>query len=500
MTDSNRSNDCVNSASKDKTKKSGGFVKDTASLVAGNTLAQFITIALTPVITRLFSPEAFGEFSILMALTGPFVAIASLRYHEAIMLPDSNVEAAKLFQLSSVLVFSLTVLLTALIFLFDTQLAEQLNLDAGIYILYSLPILVFLVAMRRVLDAALQRKRMFLRISGAAVSVSVFDRVTSITMGLLGYVSASVLILSKIIGLLSSVIWMFGANKNTEDDGVRDEIASIRGVARRYSNFALYSWSGFVQQLDVMLPTIMLGSIFGVTAAGLFALARRVLIEPVLLVGEALSKTFYQKATQVHRSGSSIADLTVQLVDYLFRWIIPPLAVFACVAPETFTFVFGDEWRLAGNYSVYLIPWFVALFIMQPLMKLFNILEKQKEFAFFAVWKLLGTLIVLVTGVYTQSLELTFALLSTLVVVLTSVRGRWILHQIGVERYSVLPKFLNAVFLAILCVLPLLVIQITVDVPEWLQVVLAGFIVTCYIAYLIITDPRFNQRRKIKKV
>ena len=44
------------------------FVRSVATLMSGNFLAQAITLGAAPIVTRLFSPEEFGLFAIIMAI------------------------------------------------------------------------------------------------------------------------------------------------------------------------------------------------------------------------------------------------------------------------------------------------------------------------------------------------------------------------------------------------------------------------------------------------
>lgn len=475
--------------------KQKNFFFDTAALVGGNAGAQFITVALTPVITRLFSPEAFGEFSVIVACAGPFVAFAGLRYHEAIMLPEKESDASSLFWLSTYLILALTLLVTIVIAFIGTDIANLLEISQAHGLIYFVPVLIFLVSIRRVLDAKLQRARQFKYLAGTSIGVAITDRTVSIGGGLLAYLSASTLVVGRALGLLSSILLMLIAK--TPDK--QASIGSIRAVARRYNSFAKYAWAGVIQQLDMVLPTIVLASIFGPVVAGLYALAKRVLAEPSLIVGRALSKTFYQKATELHRNNQSIAKITAELLTYLISWIVPPMVIFSFVAASSFALVFGEEWRQAGSYSVLLIPVFIASFVMQPLSRIFNILEKQKQLAMFSVLKLSFTVAALISGIYSESPEMTFTLLSVFVIFLSSSRGYWILTQVGVPRFTMMPVFIGVVVKSVLFSLPIVLVQHYFSLPEWQQILLAAMLVAIYMGWMVLNDNRLSAMLKRKK-
>jgi len=82
-----------------ETSRSSSFAGDVLKLVTGTTIAQIITIVASPILTRLYGPEAFGFFALFTSITSIIGVIACIRYELAIMLPKSDEEAANLLGL-----------------------------------------------------------------------------------------------------------------------------------------------------------------------------------------------------------------------------------------------------------------------------------------------------------------------------------------------------------------------------------------------------------------
>jgi O-antigen/teichoic acid export membrane protein len=80
--------------------RSSSFATDVLKLVTGTTLAQVITVLASPVITRLYGPEAFGFLAVFTSITSIIGVVACMRYELAIMLPKTDEEAANLLGLS----------------------------------------------------------------------------------------------------------------------------------------------------------------------------------------------------------------------------------------------------------------------------------------------------------------------------------------------------------------------------------------------------------------
>lgn len=80
--------------------RSPSFATDVLKLVTGTTFAQVVTILASPLLTRLYGPEAFGFLALFTSITSIIGVIACMRYELAIMLPKTDEEAANLLGLS----------------------------------------------------------------------------------------------------------------------------------------------------------------------------------------------------------------------------------------------------------------------------------------------------------------------------------------------------------------------------------------------------------------
>ena len=76
--------------------RSSSFATDVLKLVTGTTFAQIIAILASPLLTRLYGPEAFGFLALFTSITSIIGVIACMRYEMAIMLPKTDEEAANL--------------------------------------------------------------------------------------------------------------------------------------------------------------------------------------------------------------------------------------------------------------------------------------------------------------------------------------------------------------------------------------------------------------------
>ena len=120
--------------------RSSSFATDVLKLVTGTTFAQIIAILASPLLTRLYGPEAFGFLALFTSITSIIGVIACMRYEMAIMLPKTDEEAANLpalCLLSVAVVCGLT--MPALYFGADALLSPLKAPGPGSYLILASP-------------------------------------------------------------------------------------------------------------------------------------------------------------------------------------------------------------------------------------------------------------------------------------------------------------------------------------------------------------------------
>jgi O-antigen/teichoic acid export membrane protein len=79
------------------------FTKHVLILVSGTVIAQAISILVTPILTRLYTPEEFGLFAIFVAISSVLGSIANGRFELALLLPKVDKNAFEVFKLGLII-------------------------------------------------------------------------------------------------------------------------------------------------------------------------------------------------------------------------------------------------------------------------------------------------------------------------------------------------------------------------------------------------------------
>jgi O-antigen/teichoic acid export membrane protein len=150
-------------------------------------------------------------------------------------------------------------------------------------------------------------------------------------------------------------------------------------LAKKYINFPKYLIvaHGF-NTASGQMPVLLLSALFNTTTAGFFTLTQRVMAAPMSLIANALGDVFRQEASQAYIHQGNCKAIYQKTFMRLLLISVVPFAVFFFVAPELFAWIFGEKWRMAGEYAQILTPMAFLQFITSPLSSMFMIAEKQK--------------------------------------------------------------------------------------------------------------------------
>ena len=69
------------------------YARNVLTLMTGTTLAQAIPIAISPILTRLYSPEEFGRFQLFASVATNLAVLGCGRYEFALPLARDEAEA-----------------------------------------------------------------------------------------------------------------------------------------------------------------------------------------------------------------------------------------------------------------------------------------------------------------------------------------------------------------------------------------------------------------------
>lgn len=362
-------------------RRKSSFRGDVLRLVSGTALAQLIVLAATPLLTRLFAPEAFGVAAMFMALTGVAGVVACLRYELAIVLPKSDREAANLLALSLLTALVVSVVVLIVTWFFGSLILQWLNMSELVPYLWLVPVYVLVHGVFLGLNYWNTRTKHFKRLAASRVAGSVVTATSSLSAGFLGHATGGAMVAAQVGGQAIAAAALGGQIWRSDRRFIYSNLdwqEMFRGLSR-YRKFPLLSsWPALMNSLSWQLPALMLGAFFNPVVVGMYALGLRLFMTPMSLISGAVSQVFYRHAAEAKHSGK-LPTLVAGLYRQLLSLALVPCLVLMLIGQDLFAFLFGSQWQEAGLYAQVLAPWAVVWFASSPLSVVYIALEQQEK-------------------------------------------------------------------------------------------------------------------------
>lgn len=371
------------------------FVRNIATIMTGTVIAQCIPFAMLPILTRLYSPSEFGQLAIFVAIALTIGSLSSLRYELAIVQTHNDYDAASIAVLSFILVTLISLTLLVVIFVFNDFFLTLLgNQDLELW-LYFVPLSLLFTGLFKIFNFWHIRKKNFKNLAMSKVNRSFGASITQVGLKFLSKGSGG-LILGYIIGELLSLLTVL--KKITHEDKklfLNVKFISIKKNVSTYKNLPKYSSFGVIaDNTSSHIPVFFFSKFFDFKVAGFFSLAFKVLNLPITLISGSISEVLYQKISDPKVSFGKLKKLITKLTLALILMTAPLMATLFLAGEDLFAFVFGDDWRSAGEFASILVFGFAARFIVNPLSVILT-LKRNIKLSF--IWQIVNLISIILT-------------------------------------------------------------------------------------------------------
>ncbi len=345
------------------------FIKNVAILFGGNALAQMITVAAAPVISRLYAPGDFGAMALVNSVLSILSVFVCLRYERAIVLPKINREAFYLLQVCLISTVIVTLVSIFIIGIGKNHLALLFNAPELEAWLWFVPAGLILVGCREAFAFWFSRLKQFSDISKTRVYLSLWPAAFKITAGCLIGPSAFWLIAGNILGFFSASYPLI------RKQGVAIHWQFFRGISRnkiifvlkKFRRFPMYSiWTGLLHEVSQNIPVFMLSVSFSQNIVGLYALSYNILNRPLDMISRSITNVILQRFAELNANKQDMQKVFTKTTLGLAIVGLLPCLILYVWGQTIFAVIFGQKWATAGQFAGALSPWLLMTFIMTP--------------------------------------------------------------------------------------------------------------------------------------
>ncbi|PCD87718.1 lipopolysaccharide biosynthesis protein [Vibrio mediterranei] len=396
--------------------RNSDFIKNIGTLVSGTALAQLAPIIVTPVLTRLYTPEEFGYLALYIAIGSILSMVVTGRYELAILVPKTDKVALNVMALSVTLSLLVSLVLLIFIVVFSEAFVAYFNISSPYEWLYLVPFSTAIVGIYQSYSYWCNRKAKYKDMALSRVVQS--GSVSASQLGL-GYLNLGLwgLLIGHIVGQTLSLLYLVSRGRNNRKEGIN--VLRIKGTAKKYKKFPKYLiLAHTINATSSQSPSILISTLYNTTITGFFLITQRVLQVPISLISGAIGEVFRQKASSQYASTGTCRDLFVRMLLVLIFVSIVPFMTLYLYIQDIFNLFLGEDWSLAGEYAKILLPVYFMRFVSSPLSSMFIIAEAQK---LDLIWQVLLQMMVImsfVIGYFFDSVEIALILFSSTYVIM----------------------------------------------------------------------------------
>lgn len=367
------------------------FSHHVATLAGGAVLVQLIPLLAAPILTRLYTPEAFGLFALYLTWLSNLAVIATGRYELAIILPKKHKQAYNLMGLSLAITTGISIiLLLALIPTADSIAIYMQQPQIKQWLLW-LPLSLLLAGGIQIYTNWNNRQQHYRQNAIGRTTQAIFMTLTQLGCAWIG-LGATGLLIGQLTGQFAGLLLQTSNDLRTGFSWRKQvSVLQMKKQAYIYREFPLVNLpNALITALQDTLTIMLLTFVSGSVTVGLYGLMMRVLKLPAALIGQAIAQVTYRDMAEAKHTATPLYPIYYKTLKLLLWLSLPPAIITLLFGGDLFALVFGANWREAGKMAAALSPYMLCHFIVSPLGMIPLIIQQQRTaFMFSAVGNLL---------------------------------------------------------------------------------------------------------------
>ncbi|UMT80794.1 oligosaccharide flippase family protein [Staphylococcus roterodami] len=387
------------------------FIGDSFLMILSSGIAQIILIVTTPIITRLYSPAEFGEFTIFSNIAMILIPIINARY-DLLIVNAKNDRIANILSQISFLISLVIILILIPVFIVSALLFPNFILDF-IFII----IMLFLVSLTNIFTNYLNKERKYKVLSLINVFRAASMSLLQIIFGFLAFGSLGLIVgfsLSYIAGLT------LGYRTFKKHFNIVKDKEEAKAIFIENKNQLVYSTpSILLNSLSFSVVVFFIGILYTNTEVGIYGMAIRVLGIPVTIISLGLSKIFMQQANDYYIEYGNFRNLLLKFSSALIIVSIILYVPLYLFSEELVNILLGHSWVDAIIVIKIVIPLFVVRLIVSTVSLSVIVLQKQQLELILQALFLVGTTITFIISKIFSLTFLNFVSINTIVLVIS---------------------------------------------------------------------------------
>lgn len=339
----------------DQIKRRKGLA-DFILLASGSMLGQGMAILFAPILSRIYTEEQMGTYTLILTAVGMFESAICLRYDLILVSEKQDKRIRSIFysctRISLFLAAIITVFYSTYLVFTDQLPVEKVWLGAFIF-----PALVSGGSILAI-TALNNRHRKYKNIAASSLTQGLVHNGLSAILGLTHSFGVLGLILGRIAGYISYIIvaTRTEAYKNLKSEELLP-ISDRIDILKENKKQALFSTPAvIISCMSYSIINLFLSLLYGKSILGLYSYSYRLLGLPLTVISANISRMFFKDASTEYNHTHTMRKSFVKMVVPVFIISIIMIIGFKLFAPQVFALFLGERWREAGVFVQILAP------------------------------------------------------------------------------------------------------------------------------------------------
>ena len=347
-------------------------------MTLGTVLAQSINVFIQPILTRLYSPNVLGMYTVIVSIASIIIPVASLKIEMLIVSSESDIEAQKLTDLSiliSVFVSLLSFIMILILFFFPK---ENFTQKYGL-IVFFIPILIFTNGIRFIFISYNNRYKEYKKIAVVGMfrelSRAVIQTLSKfLSLGIFGLLSGYAI--SPILGFKIQAIKYLNKLKERKFINIDESRVLLKTKGK---NQILYLVPAqLLNSISASFITLSISTLFSDKIVGYYSAGVRILDVPIVFITANVSKVMFQKFSENKINRRENFPIFIRVVKILGILSILGFGILYTIAPKMSEIVFGKGYYITGNYIRLLTLMYFIRFVTTSFSGVYTIYNFQR--------------------------------------------------------------------------------------------------------------------------
>jgi len=349
------------------------LLKSIGVLSIGQGLAQLISLLGYVFLARFYSPDYFGAFALVLAISTLVSGVSSFGYEMTILLPKSKVSANLAINLSLLLSILVHLLLSILVIIYLLLSGWESVVNWLFAILIS-----FFNSILNISTFIQNREKRYKKI----VAVSIIRNTCFLCFSLFFLVlklEKNGLILSYLLATFFLSIYLFYSEFNFKNLTTSyQKIYRLKMWFFKHHEFFKFTTPAVFCSLAAQnTPIFLITAFLGEAAAGIYSMVNRIIMAPVGLISREINRIYLQQVSELRYKSLPIWSFTKKLI----RNITIPSLILCFFSIYLFKvkfleFIFGYQWQGIDYIAMLFIPVMFISFISKAIAG-FSVLGKN---------------------------------------------------------------------------------------------------------------------------